>query len=88
MRRGDLCVARLRVKKVTKWTPVQLADGAATTTVSYTYEIAAAAPCTGDPDFRRVFPVVAEILSGAGKLEMMLPLRWTGRSWAAAVPAY
>jgi hypothetical protein len=87
-RPGDLCVAQLRVLKVTKWTPVQMADGIATTTVSYTYEIARAAPWTDEPDFRKVFPVVAEILSSGNKLEMMLPLQWTGRTWMAAVPAH
>jgi hypothetical protein len=87
-RRGDLCVAQLHVLKVTKWTPVQAANGIATTTVSYTYEIANAAPWTDEPDFRKVFPVVAEILSSGNKLEMMLPLQWTGRAWLAAVPAY
>jgi hypothetical protein len=86
-RPGDLCVAQLRVLKVTKWTPVQAADGIATTMVSYTYEIAKAAPWTDEPDFRKVFPVVAEILSSGNKLEMMLPLQWTGRAWMAAVPA-
>ena len=85
---GDLCVAQLRVIKVTTWTPVHIAEGTATTMVSYTYEIAKAAPWTDDPDFRRVFPVVAEVLSSGNKLEMMLPLRWTGRDWVAAVPAY
>lgn len=85
---GDLCVAQLRVVKVTTWTPVQLADGIATTTVSYTYEIADAAPWTDTAEFRRVFPLVAEILSSGDKLEMMLPLQWTGRAWVAAVPAH
>ena len=88
LRPGDLCVAQLRVLKVTTWTPVQVADGIATTTVSYTYEIAKAAPWTDEADFRRVFPIVAEVLSSGNKLEMMLPLRWTGRDWVAAVPAY
>ena len=88
LRPGDLCVAQLRVLNVTHWTPVQMTGGVATTMVSYTYEITKAAPWTDDPDFRRVFPVVAEILSGGNKLEMMLPLRWTGRAWTAAVPAY
>jgi hypothetical protein len=87
-RPGDLCVAQLRVLKVTKWTPIQVADGIATTMVSYTYEIARAAPWTDDPDFRKVFPVVAEILSSGNKLEMTLPLQWTGRAWVAAVPAH
>jgi hypothetical protein len=87
-RPGDLCVAQLRVLEVAQWTPVQMADGTATTMVSYTYEIAKAAPWTDDPGFRKVFPVVAEILSGGNKLEMMLPLQWTGRAWLAAVPAY
>jgi|HubBroStandDraft_1064217.scaffolds.fasta_scaffold01679_4 hypothetical protein len=87
-RPGDLCVAQLRVLKVTKWTPIQTGDGISTTMVSYTYEISGAAPWTDDPDFRKVFPVVAEILSSGNKLEMMLPLQWTGRAWVAAVPAY
>jgi hypothetical protein len=86
-RPGDLCVAKLRVVKVTKWSPIQVADGAATTLVSYTYEIAHAAPWTEDPEFRRVFPVVAEVLSGGDRLEMMLPLQWNGHAWTSAVPA-
>jgi hypothetical protein len=86
-RPGDLCVAQLWVLKVTRWTPIQVADGVTTTMVSYTYEVARAAPWTDDPEFRRVFPVVAEILSGGNKLEMMLPLQWNGRIWSAAVPA-
>jgi len=87
-RPGDLCVAQLRVLEVTKWTPVQVADGVYTTMVSYTYAITKAAPWTADPDFRKVFPLVAEILSSGNQLEMMLPLQWTGRAWVAAVPAY
>jgi len=88
LRPGDLCIAQLRVLKVTTWTPVQVVDGGATTTVSYTYEIAKAAPWTDEPDFRRVFPVVAEVLSSGNKLEMMLPLIWTGGAWVAAVRPY
>jgi hypothetical protein len=87
-RPGDLCVAHLRVLKVTKWTPVEVADGTATTMVSYTYAVSKAAPWTDDPDFRKVFPLVAQILSSGNQLEMMLPLQWTGRAWVAAVPAY
>jgi hypothetical protein len=85
-RPGDLCVAQLKVVRVTKWTPVQVADGVATTMVSYTYEIAAAAPWTDDPEFRKVFPLVAQILSSGNQLEMMLPLQWTGHRWISTVP--
>ena len=87
-RPGDLCVAQLRVVKVTTWTPVEASGGTPTTTVSYTYAVAKTAPWTADAEFRRVFPLVAEILSSANQLEMMLPLKWTGRAWVAAVPAY
>jgi hypothetical protein len=77
-RPGDFCVAKLKLDKVTGW-------DAALSTASYTYKITAAG-WMNDPAMRQVFPMVAYVLQGEGKLQMKQRLRRENNSWVA-VPA-
>ena len=77
-RPGDFCVAKLKLDKVTGW-------DAALSTASYTYKISAA-EWMSDPAMRQVFPMVAYVLQGEGKLQMKQRLRRENNSWIA-VPA-
>jgi hypothetical protein len=82
-RSGDLCAARLSLDRVTKWDLQKAVDGgAAQAVVTYTYRIAAA-PWTDDAEVRRVFPVVAGVIGGAGKAELQETFTWTDAGWVA-----
>ncbi len=72
-RPGDFCVARLKLDKVTGW-------DAAQSTASYTYKVTAA-QWMSDPAMRQVFPMVAYVLQGEGKLQMKQRLRRENNSW-------
>lgn len=81
-RPGDFCAARLSLKKVVAWTPPQQVGEAQEVTATYTYAIAAPA-WTGDAEVRRVFPMVAHIVDGAGKLQLKQRLRLVNKTWTA-----
>lgn len=67
----DLCAARLSLDTIVGWEPIanKAAGARPEAVVTYTYKVAPA-PWTADPSVRRVFPVVANIVKGAGVLQL------------------
>jgi cytochrome c peroxidase len=90
VRRDDLCVATLDLASVKAWRPVQTvpgahvsSDAAADFVASFTYT-AKAAPWGTSAEFRRVFPLLARALDGAGSMELRERFRRIdGGAWAA-----
>ena len=85
---GDLCVARLSLAKVVGWEVAPAGSGAAPgaerahAEVSYTYDVAAA-PWTRDPEVKRVLPMVARVVEGAGSATLKEAFTLTPDGWVA-----
>ena len=81
--RSDFCAAKLSLDKVVGWKLNGAAnDAARTATVTYTYRVEAA-PWTGDPAIRQVFPVVAGVIRGAGSAQLQETFAATDEGWVA-----
>jgi hypothetical protein len=88
----DLCGAKLSLEKVVRWTapalPQASVAGAAPLAadkqmvVTYTYK-AEPAEWMKDPDAQKVFPVVANVVRGAGTAELTETFRQTEAGWVA-----
>jgi hypothetical protein len=80
----DLCAARLSLDKIVGWAPAanQPAGMSPEVVVTYTYKVAPA-PWTADPGVRQVFPVVANIVTGAGVLQLQETLVLADGRWEA-----
>lgn len=78
---GDFCAARLSLDRVVHW---ELAGEGRDrlATVSYTYQVKAA-PWTADAEVQRVFPVVAQVIRGAGSAQLQERFRPTATGWVA-----
>ena len=77
----DFCAARLSLDRVVHWELT--GDGQdRLATVSYTYQVKAA-PWTSDAELQRVFPVVAQVIRGAGSAELQERFRRTATGWVA-----
>lgn len=77
----DFCAARLSLDRVVRWELT--GDGQdRLATVSYTYQVKAA-PWTSDAELQRVFPVVAQVIRGAGSAELQERFRRTATGWVA-----
>jgi hypothetical protein len=85
VRDADLCVARLSLDKVVKWSAPEPAHGHLQTVVAYTYKIKPA-QWMADPEARKVFPVVDRIISGAGRTQMTATLQRQNGRWAPVLP--
>jgi hypothetical protein len=79
---ADFCVATLTLDKVVGWETPQTHDGVTRTSVLYTYKIDPAA-WTRDADFRRVFPMVARVVEGAGVMQLREGVQLTKDGWTA-----
>jgi len=79
---GDFCAGKLSLDRVVEWEQPKLVAGHAETTVTYTYRIAPA-DWTRDPDARRVFPMVAQVVTGAGQLRLKQRVRQQDQNWVA-----
>jgi hypothetical protein len=79
---GDLCAASVTLDKVDSWTPVKTSGEVQETTVSYTYKIDAA-PWAKDQIARDAFPVVANLIDGAGKAHLEVDFVRTQDGWKA-----
>lgn len=82
---GDFCVARLSLDKVIKWTAPAPAHGHLETVVKYTYHIKPAV-WMADPGAQRVFPVIARLIQGEGRLEMTATVQLQGHTWVSVLP--
>lgn len=81
----DLCVARLSLDKVVKWTPPERVNGHLETIVRYTYRIQSA-DWMADPRARKAFPVVDRIIRGQGHLLMTVTAQLHGGEWTPVLP--
>ncbi|VTU40264.1 hypothetical protein [Variovorax sp. PBL-E5] len=77
---GNFCAARLSLDKVLRW---NAAPGAHQMVVTYTYK-AEPASWMQDADAQKVFPVVANVVRGAGSAELTETFRLTDAGWVAA----
>jgi hypothetical protein len=82
---ADLCVARLSLDKVVKWTAPEEAHGHVETVVSYTYKIKSA-DWMADPEARKVFPIVDRIIRGEGNAMMTATVRLQDGKWVPVLP--
>jgi hypothetical protein len=76
----DLCAVRLSLDKIVGWESP--AAGAREAVVTYTYKVVPA-PWTGDAGVRQVFPVVDNIIRGAGILQLKETLVLSDGGWEA-----
>jgi hypothetical protein len=79
---SDLCVAKLTLDKVVSWEAVERGGGRRGAVVRYTYRVEAA-PWTGEPDARRVFPMVDRVVRGAGRAQLAEGFTLTPDGWVA-----
>lgn len=79
--RGDFCAAKLSLDKVVRW-DLSGTGKDRVAVVSYTYQVQAA-PWTGDAELRKVFPVVAQVIQGAGSAQLQESFRQTEAGWVA-----
>ena len=77
---GDFCAASLSLDKVVGWELVKGAEPSAV--VTYTYRIDAA-PWTRDAEAQKVFPMVANVVRGAGTAKLQETFRRTDHGWVA-----
>lgn len=82
---GDFCPAHLALDRIVSWESTGTGEQAQLT-VKYTYKVAHAAEWTSDPAAREVFPMMARLLDGAGKMELEQAFHWSGRAWEALSP--
>lgn len=81
----DFCAAKLSLDKVVGWEMPARPDkpgSAAEAAVTYTYKVAPA-PWTKDERVRQVFPMVDNIIRGAGVLQLKETVVLTGSGWEA-----
>jgi hypothetical protein len=81
----DLCVARLKLDRVVKWSPPEQVHGHPETVVRYTYHVKSA-DWMADPEARKVFPVVDRIIRGAGNVLMTATLQAQNDTWVPVLP--
>ena len=79
--RGDFCAAKLSLDKVVRW-DLSGTGKDRVAVVSYTYQVQAA-PWAGDAELRKIFPVVAQVIQGAGSAQLQESFRQTETGWVA-----
>jgi len=82
---ADLCVGRLSLDKVVKWSTPELTHGHVETVVRYTYHVKAV-DWMDDPQARRVFPVVDRIIRHEGNMLMSVTVRLQHGQWQPVLP--
>ena len=82
---GDFCPVRLSLDRVVSWESTGTGEQTQLS-VKYTYKIEHAAEWAADPAARQVFPMMARLMDGAGKMELAQAFRWSGRAWEALPP--
>jgi hypothetical protein len=77
----DLCAAKLSLDRIVGW-EIPAANGPREAVVTYTYKVVPA-PWAADAGVRQVFPVVDNIIRGAGVLQLKETLVLTDAGWEA-----
>jgi len=83
---ADLCVARLSLDQVVKWSPPEQVNGHLQTLVRYTYHVKPA-PWMADPQARQVFPVADRIIRNENHLLMSVTVRLEHGRWRPVLPS-
>lgn len=80
----DFCAAKITLDKVVGWEKLQTtgAPGPAEAVVTYTYQVQPA-PWTSDENVGRVFPMLANVLKGAGVMQLKESFVLTPTGWEA-----
>jgi hypothetical protein len=81
----DLCVARLSLDKVVKWSPPEPVHGHLETVVRYTYHVKSA-DWMADPQARQVFPVVDRIIRNQDNMLMSATVAFQDGKWVPVLP--
>jgi hypothetical protein len=81
----DLCVARLKLDKVVKWSPPEQVHGHPETVVRYTYHVKSA-DWMADPEARQVFPVADRIIRNQGNMLMSVTVAQLDGKWMPVLP--
>ncbi len=79
---ADFCVAKLSLDRIIGWEPPLTRDGKTKTVVTFTYKIDPA-PWTSSPDVRRVFPIIARVIEGAGTMQLREGFTLMLNGWVA-----
>jgi hypothetical protein len=80
---GDLCMATLELDRVVSWEVAKDEHGRATSAVvSYTYD-ADAPDWVRGPEVEQVFPAVARVVEGAGRVQLREGFTATPEGWVA-----
>jgi hypothetical protein len=82
---ADLCVGRLSLDRVVKWSPPERVRGELVTRVEYTYHIEAA-DWMADPEARQVFPVIDRIIRHEGNMLMSVSVQLQDGRWQPVLP--
>jgi hypothetical protein len=82
----DLCVARLSLDKVVKWSPPEPVHGHPETVVRYTYHVKSA-DWMADPQAREVFPVVDRIIRNQDNMLMTATVELRDGKWMSVLPS-
>jgi DNA-binding PadR family transcriptional regulator len=82
---ADLCVGRLSLDKVVKWSPPEQLNGHLETVVRYTYHIKSA-EWMDDPQARQVFPVIDRIIRHEDHMLMSVTVRFQDGKWLPVLP--
>jgi hypothetical protein len=82
----DLCVARLSLDKVVKWSPPEQVHGHPETVVRYTYHVKSA-DWMADPQARQVFPVVDRIIRNQDNMLMSVTVALQDGKWMPVLPS-
>lgn len=80
--RQDFCAARLSLDRVVGFDLRSTANGRQQAVVSYTYRVDPA-PWTEDAEIRKVFPMVATVVQGAGSAQLQETFAQTDKGWVA-----
>jgi hypothetical protein len=81
----DLCVARLSLDKVVKWSPPEQVHGRPETVVRYTYHVKSV-DWMADPQARQVFPVVDRIIRNQDNMLMSVTVALQDGKWVPVLP--
>lgn len=78
----DFCAARLSLDRVVGWEPSAVPGARNETVVSYTYKVEPA-PWAADRALRAVFPMVDQVIRGAGSMQLKETMVLGAAGWEA-----
>lgn len=82
---GDLCVAKLSLDKVIRWSNPDFSEKTPQTTAFFTYKVTAV-KWAQDPAIQQVFPMIARIVKGEGSMQLQQRFQLSAGSWIPVKP--